>query len=122
MLVFAREWSDPLTGLVRKLEELTAERRDAKLACIVVLLSLDESIDRKMQKLAEREKFDNVLLGVMEPAGPTKFQLDKKAAVTVIMYRERKIEANHVFADAGLTEREIAGIVENAMRLVPARK
>lgn len=115
--MFAREWSDPLAGLARKLDEIAAKHRDSKIACLVVMITHDETIDGKLQKWGEEANIKYVLLSVMEPAGPPKFDLHKNADITVVMYRGRKIETNHAFPRGNITDKNVDAIVADAVKL-----
>src|SRR3712207_7305340 len=54
-MIFAREISDDLTSLVKKIEEATAENQDKKLASFVVFLNDDEEAQEKIKQLRSEE-------------------------------------------------------------------
>jgi hypothetical protein len=122
VLIFARKLSDPLTTLTRKLDREVARNRKAKLRAVVVVLSDDEGMEEKLEALAREEEIRNVSLAVMEPAGPKHFKLSPAAEVTVVVYRVRKVEANHAFRPGQFDEKAVKAILGNVPRIVARRR
>jgi hypothetical protein len=96
-MIFAREISDPLTSLVKKVDE--ANKENSKMGrSFVVLLNDDEGIDKKLKDIAEKEKLQKVILATFgKKDGPEDYNINKDADVTVIMYVGKKVKSNHAF-------------------------
>ena len=59
----------------------------------------------------------NVNLAIMEPDGPKHYTLSKEADVTVVMYKRRKVEANHAFRKGKLTETGVKAILADIPKI-----
>ncbi|HEX5273225.1 MAG TPA: hypothetical protein VFW33_22165, partial [Gemmataceae bacterium] len=90
-MVFAREINDPLTGLVKKLDEVNQEK-GAKMGSVVIFLGDDESLEKSIKGLAEKEKVKKTTLMLDNPAGPPDFHINKKADVTVLLYVNKTVK------------------------------
>ena len=107
VLIFAREFNERLTGLVKKLDAEVAKRKSAKLRAVVVILSDDDAVETNLKDYGAKHGLKNVNLATMEPAGPKHYKLSKEAEVTVLLYKRRKVEANHAFKKGELSEESI---------------
>jgi hypothetical protein len=83
-MIFAREISDPLTGLVKKVNEVNKEK-DKKMGSFVVFLSDDEAMEKKLKEFAQKEKLDKTGLMLANTSGPPDYKINKKADITVIL-------------------------------------
>jgi hypothetical protein len=122
VLIFARKLTTPLTTLARKLDREVARNRSARLRAVVVVLSDDQGMEEKLEALAREEEIRNVSLAVMEPGGPKPYILSPTAEVTVLLYRNSKVEANHAFRQGKLDEKAIGAILRDVPRIVAPRK
>jgi hypothetical protein len=95
VMVFAREISDPLTSLVKKVEESTGKNRN--LASFVVFCSDDESLKGKLEDFSKKESLKKVALTIDNPSGPRGYKIAKEADVTVVLYVNKRVKANHAF-------------------------
>jgi hypothetical protein len=111
VLVFAREISNPLTDLVKKLDAEVTKSKPAKLRAVVVFLSDDDALETNLKDFGEKQGIKNVNLAIMEPAGPKHYKLSKEADVTVLLYKRRKVEANHAFKKDKLNEKGVEKIL-----------
>src|SRR5262245_15692151 len=53
-MVFAREISDNLCTLVKKIDECTAKNKDSKMGSFVVFLSDSEELPKQLKEMAEK--------------------------------------------------------------------
>src|SRR5262249_51175087 len=111
VLVFAREMSKPLTELINKLEVEAAKHKSANLRMVVVLLSDDGALEDTLQKYGAKQGIRHVNLAIMEPDGPRAYRLSKGADVTVLLYKKKKVEANHAFKKDQLNDKRVERIV-----------
>ena len=63
-MIFAREVSDPLTSLVKKIDEATAKNSDCKMGSFVVFCSKEEGLDKKLKELVDKEKLTKTILAI----------------------------------------------------------
>lgn len=115
-LVFTREINEPLAALCKQLDAQVAKNKDAK-AC-VLLLTDQEGAEAKLKAFAEKGGYKSVSFGVDNPTGPEAYKVSKDAAVTVVLYKEHKIAANHAFKKGEFTEKAVAKIVGDMPKIV----
>jgi hypothetical protein len=119
VLIFARELTEPLTGLVERLDPKVAERKAAKLTAIAVILSDEDALEKNLKDFAARERIRNVTLATTEPGGPRHFKLSQEADVTVLLCRRGKVVVNHAFRTNELNEKSTKRILTDLSRIIP---
>ena len=119
-MVFARDLSDPLTSLVKKIDAATDKNSECQMGSFVVFLNDDEGIDKKLKELAEKEHLEKISLSTMSnKSGPEAYKIDKDAEVTVILYNKNKCEATYAFKKGEMTESDVDKIVADVTKIVP---
>jgi hypothetical protein len=118
-MIFAREISDPLTGLVKQVNAATAKHKANKLGSFVVFLN-DASIADKLSELAKKEKVEHTILGFMEE-GPKEYKVAKDADVTVVLYVSRRVKANYVFKKGELGPEQTTKIMADLGKILPMK-
>jgi len=121
VLVFARQMTKPLAGLVKKLDAEATQYRSARLRVVVVMLSDDETLEKNLKDFGEKQGLKNVHLAIMEPDGPKHYKLSKEADVTVLMYNRLKVRVNHAFKKGDLNEKSAGTILFDVLKIVPTR-
>ena len=116
---FAREITDSLTSLVKKVDEATAKNSGCKMGSFVVFCNDDEALKSKLEELAKKEKLENIVLTIDNPAGPTRYKIAKDADVTVVLYEKQQVKANHAFKKGELTDKEIEKVVGDVSKILP---
>ena len=116
-MVFAKETTDGLTSLVKKLDAATAKHTTDKVGSFVVFCSDDKDLETKLKKLAETQKIEHTVLTIDNPAGPQNMDIAKDAAVTVVLYEMKKAKVNHAYKKGELTAAEIDKIVSEFDKL-----
>jgi len=117
-MIFAREVSDSLTSLVKKIDAATAENSEKKMGSFVVFLSDDEKLADQLKTLAEKSNLKNTVLAVDNVAGPKNYDVAKDADVTVVLYNKRKIESNYAFRKGELNEKGIQKVLADLPKIV----
>src|SRR5262245_4227282 len=120
VLVFGRKITDPLTSLVKKLDAEVGKNTAARLKAVVVMLSDDDKLERAVREWGKSVGISRVSLATM-PDGPKHYQLSQEADVTVVVYRHRRVEANHAFRKGELNDRAVARILAEVPKLVAPR-
>src|SRR5262245_11590870 len=110
-MVFAKEASDGLTSLVKKLDKATAAKKSCSAASFVVYMSDDKDLEEKLKKLAEKEKLENTVLTIDNAGGPKNMNISKDADVTVVVYLKKEAKANFAFKKGELTSAQVDKIV-----------
>ena len=124
VLIFAQEVSGPLVTLVKLLDREVSRNMSEKLRLrsVVVLLSEDEGMEDKLKALDRKEGTKNVSLAFLLPPGPKHYKLSPAADVTVVMYRQNKVVANHAFKKGELNEKAIEAVLRDVPRIVARRR
>ena len=121
-MIFAREPSPELTKLVKQIDAATAKNKDKSMGSFVVFLSDKEGLDKELAAMAEKEKIQQTVLSIDNPAGPKAYNVAKDADITVVLYTDRKVKANHAFKKGEMKDKDIEKIVsEVPMILSDAR-
>jgi hypothetical protein len=121
-MIFAREISDNLTSLVKKIDDATVENSKARMGSFVVFCNDDEKLEGKLKELAEKEKLKKCVLSIVDrPAGPSGYTLAKDADITVVLYVKRNVKANYAFKKGEMKEKDIEAIVKDVSKIVPAK-
>lgn len=118
--VFAREITDELASLVRKLDDLVDKHESKQMKAFVVLLSDDPDEDEsKLKALAKKHNIENVPLTIFDGvAGPPNYKIAENAAVTVMMWRKLSIEANQAFGDGDFDKKAIKAVLKDTDKIL----
>lgn len=122
-MIFAREVSDSLTSLVKKIDDATASNSKAKMGSFVIFLNDEEGLPDKLKTIASKEGLKKCVLAVDNgsPTGPPGYEIAKDASVTVVLYNKRKVAANHAFKKGELSSKAIEQIVSEIPKILPAK-
>jgi hypothetical protein len=121
-VIFAREVTDGLTSLVKKIDEATDKNRDCRMGSFVVFCSDEEGLKKKLEELAEKQKLKRLILTIDNPAGPEGYDIAKDADITVLLYTKHKVKVNHAYKKGELTEREVNRILWEMPKILPEKK
>ena len=117
VLVFAREMTKSLTKLVNQLDAEAAKHKSTRLGIVVVFLSDDYALEGKLKELGEKQGIKHVNLAIMAPDGAKLYKLSKEAEVTVLLYKRRKVEANHAFKKGELSAAGRESILDDVPKI-----
>jgi hypothetical protein len=121
-MIFAREISDNLTSLVKKIDHATAANSKARMGSFVVFCNDDEKLEGKLKELADKAKLKKCVLTIVDrAAGPSGYSLAKDADITVVLYVGRTVKANHAFKKGEMKEKEIETILKDVSKIVPEK-
>ena len=120
-MIFAREVSDSLTSLVKKIDAETAKNSKAKMGSFVVFLSDDEKLSDKLKTLAAKEGIKHCILTVDNPAGPKGYDVAKNADVTVVLYNKQTVVVNHSYKKGELNAKAINTIVSEIPQILSTK-
>jgi len=121
-MIFAREVNDPLTSLVKKIDESTAQHSDCKMGSFVVFCSDEEGLDKKLKELSDKEQLKKIILSIDNPSGPPAYKVAKDADVTVVLYVKQNVKANYTFKKGELKPADIDKIVGEVKQILPEKK
>lgn len=118
-MIFAREASQPVTALMKKIDAVTAQHKDAHMGSFVVFLSDKENLPNQLKEVAAKEGIMTCVLSVDNPAGPQAYRISKDADVTVVLYTKHTVKANYAFKKGDLKEKDIDQIVSDVAKILP---
>ena len=122
-MIFAREISDNLTSLVKKIDAATVNNSKAHMGSFVTFLNDEEGFTKKLKELAKKEGLKECVLSVVDnKAGPAGYDVAKDADITVVLYNRRKVQSNHAFRRGELTPQAIDRIVADLPKILPEKK
>ncbi len=117
-MIFAREVSEPLVSLIAKLDAQAAEHRKEELGCFVVFLGEQEKLQPQLEAVAKKQQLKHVILCIDAAAGPDGFNVARDADVTVVLYRDHAVKANHAFAKDKLTGKAADAILADLPKIL----
>lgn len=117
-MIFAREPSDMLVALLTKIDAATAANANQELGSFVVFLSDQENLADRLNQIAKQHSLQHIILTIGEPQGPDGFDVAQEADVTVVLYREFQVKANHAFKTGQLSEESIAKILADVPKIL----
>jgi hypothetical protein len=124
-MIFAREISDPLTSLVKKIDAATLKNKDCKMGSFVVFLNDEEGLDKKLKDLADKQKLEKIALAIDNPAGPKEYNIAKEADITVVLYvgayTKGAVKVNYTFKKGDMKDKDIDKIVEDLAKILPEK-
>ncbi len=118
-MIFAREISDPLTSLVKKIDAATDQNSKVKMNSFVVFLSDKEGLKDELKELAKKVGLKHLVLSIDNPAGPKDYNVSKEADITVVLYTKRNVKVNHAFKKGELSRKAIDKIVADIPKILP---
>ena len=121
VMVFARSGDESLAKLMKKIDEEVEEHQAEKLTSFVNMLGTDQaSVKKATGAFVAKHSIKHIAFVVPEDLkdGPSEFNISPEAAVTVVLYKDGTVKANHALAAGQLTEAKIDAIVADACKLV----
>jgi hypothetical protein len=117
-VVFAREATPAVAKLLKQLDDATVKNSKANMGSYAVFCSDKDGLDKALTKLAVEQKLTKLVLAIDNPAGPQKYKIAKDADVTVVLYTDFEVKANHAFAKGQLTDAAITKVVADVAKIV----
>jgi hypothetical protein len=120
-MIFAREVSDNLTSLVKKIDAATGENKKSRMGSFVVFCSDDEGLEKQLKALVEKENIKNTVLSIVNnPAGPPRYKVAKDADITVVLYDRQTVKFNHAYRKGQLTAQAVNAVVNELPKILKA--
>lgn len=119
-VIFSRTPEDPMTQkLIKALDQQTVKNAKAEMGSYVVYLTGDEKQEAAIKEIAKKHDLKQIILSIDDTQGPSKYEIAKDADVTVLLYTERVVKANHSFAKGKITDKDIETIVADVKKILP---
>jgi hypothetical protein len=123
VMVFARKSDKRLAELVKELDKVVAKNQEEKKMGAFVALIGDPKEDiakAAAEKLVKDTEARNIAVVVPkdQPDGPKDYKLDPKAEVTVLIYKQGTVAANHALPTGELNEKIVKKIIEDTSKIL----
>lgn len=111
--IFAREITDDLAGLVKKIDDIVVANDEKKAAAFLVLLSEDpDAVAPQLEKLKVDQEIRGTPLTVYDGiSGPPAYSIAEEAQITVLMWVDGEVKVNHALGADELNAEKIEEIV-----------
>jgi hypothetical protein len=116
-VIFARDVNAEVTNLIKKLDAATAANTGCAMGSYVVFCSDAAGLEGKLKGLAQKEGLKKIVLSIDNPAGPEKYQIARDAEVTVLLYTDFTVKANHSFKKGDLNAKAIDKVVADVSKI-----
>ena len=111
VLIFTRKADDNVASLVKSVDAVQKKNKDLG----TVVVGVGGVTDADFEKLQETYKLTTPLTIAVDPEGPPAYELNKEAAVTVLVYKSGgKIAKNFAFKDSKAAAQKAAEIASTA--------
>jgi len=115
-MVFARAVTPATTRLIKEIDAATTQSK-GELGSFVVFLGQTEGLEKQLKSLVKQNDIKSTVLAIDNPAGPENYNVARDADVTVVLYREFQVKANHAFKKGELKDKDIKTIVTELSRI-----
>jgi hypothetical protein len=115
VMVFAAKPSEKLAKLVGGLEKVATAAKGEVGACLVVT-DTSAATRKALKTFADDAKLKATIVSVIDPAKVKDYDLAKDAEVTVLVYSNRVVRANHSFKSGELTGAAIEAVTAAATK------
>ncbi|MCI0640471.1 MAG: hypothetical protein L0Y72_05705 [Gemmataceae bacterium] len=120
-VVFAREVNPTVATLLKKLDEATIKNGSQNMGSYAVFCSDQKGLAEQLKDMAGKQKLQKLVLSIDNPAGPKSYEIAKDAEVTVLLYTEFNVKANHAFKKGELAAKDIDRVVADVSKIVSAK-
>ena len=122
VMIFARTVNAPLFTLLERLEAAIGQHEKSGVGAFAVILSEADGLEQQLRDEAEKHHLKQALLAIDSPDGPDGYALAKDADVTVVLYVQHEVRANHALRRDQLDSKAIDRIMADLPKILPAEK
>jgi hypothetical protein len=119
--VFARTPNDPAVNkLLKALDAENVKHAKADMLTYAVFSGDKAALEPVLKDAAKKAELKKLIIAIEEKDEPIpeKYKLNKDADVTVVLYVNRIVQANHAFAKGKLTDKDIEAVVRDVSKIV----
>ena len=117
--IFVREFDEPTTALIQKIDSEVAAHQDEKLAAFVVMLTdTPAEVKTELEKIASKNQIAHIPFTVFEgTAGPLGYNIKQDASLNVMMW-EGVVKANRAWQAGQLKPDEISEVIADTRLMI----
>lgn len=117
----AKKLNDKVLALIKQLDSLVAPagkiKGDSKHAFVVYLTEDPEAAEKELTAIAKKLELKNIPLTIYdELSGPRPYKLSTDAELTVMMWEDAKVTANHAFSAGGMKKGDVKVVMASAKK------
>jgi hypothetical protein len=116
VMIFAKEVSEPLTALMKKLDELNIKYKKADLGTCAIFWDKGTSLRPALAATAKKQDLKEFIVATLDEA-PKGYSINKDADVTVLIYNKTAVKANHSFRKGELDAKAIEAITGDVSKM-----
>jgi hypothetical protein len=117
-MIFARELTPEVKNLIRKVDQATAKHQAAEMGSFVVFLGQREGLEKELKTFADQAGLKHIVLAIDNPSGPQRYKVAQDADVTVVLYTQHTVKANHAFKKGELKDDDVNSIIQDVSKIV----
>jgi hypothetical protein len=118
-MVFARTADCPqMAKLLKKIDETTVKNAKSEMGSFAVFLSESKDLEDKLKDLAKKEDLKKCVLSIDNLSGPKDYNVSKDADLTVVLYVDRKVQANYSFKKGEIKDADIEKVIADVSKIV----
>jgi hypothetical protein len=117
VMIFAREISPNLVGLLRGLDAAAAAA-SRPMGAYVIFCSDDPNLPGQLESLVKSAGLSRVIVATFHADGPAEYRIAADADVTALLYRRVTVVANHAFRRGELTPQAAQAILAELPRIL----
>ena len=120
-VVFARTGDDAMTQkLIKALDAAAVKNEKADMYSFAVFQGDKAKLEPQLKDAAKKAELKKLVLAIEdnEDPIPAKYNLNKDADVTVVLYVDRVVKANYSFAKGKITDKDIEAVIKDVAKIV----
>lgn len=110
-MILARESSEPLLRLLKKLDAACVRHLRQELGSFAVFLDASEPLQEKLRGFAENVKLKKLIIASEAEKQIPEYKVSAEAEVTLLLYTRHQVRANFAFRKGELTDTAIEEII-----------
>jgi hypothetical protein len=121
-MVFARKTDGALAGLVKEIGKFVEANSEKKAAAFVNVIGGDDrdALEEAAKKFVKENEVTNVpiVVPVEFDNGPKDYGINPKADLTVLIYVNTEVKANHAFGEGQFTKEKVKAVAADFSKIV----
>lgn len=117
VMIFARDMSEPLTVLLKKVDALNAKYKKQDLGTCAIFVEKATGLRPALKVVATKAELKNLIIGTLD-APPKGYDIHNDADVTVMFYVGSTVKANHAFRKGEFNEKVIDEVLKDVSKIV----
>lgn len=119
-MVLARELSEPVIDLIKRLDAAAVKHEKADLAAFVVVCSTEGKMKDQLEELGKKLALKKTVLTLLsDKLGPKGYDFHPDAEAGAVLYRKRNAQAQFAYRKGELKDRDIDAVIAALRKVLP---